>query len=80
MKVVHLVKEMLARHHSVEELHGQFPQLSLAQIHAALAFYYDHQPELDEQIRRELAEFDAAKVQAKPTPGHEKLQDSGNRP
>ncbi|MDX1946386.1 MAG: hypothetical protein SFU86_13375 [Pirellulaceae bacterium] len=27
-----------------------YPHLSLAQIHAALAYYYDHQQEIDQQI------------------------------
>jgi uncharacterized protein (DUF433 family) len=29
--------------------------LSLAQIHAALAYYYEHKPELDADIRQQLA-------------------------
>lgn len=39
------------------QIHEQYPHLSLAQIHSALAYYYDHKPQMDEQIQRELAEY-----------------------
>jgi uncharacterized protein (DUF433 family) len=64
MKVVELVTAHQAHGWSPEELHFQFPHLSLGQIHAALAYYWDHKDELDadierrdrevEEIRREL--------------------------
>ena len=43
---------------SVEEIHDAYPDLSLAEIHAALAYYYDHTAAIDEEIRRyhELSE------------------------
>lgn len=34
----------------VEEIHAGYPQLTLAQIHAALAYYYDHQPQIEKRI------------------------------
>ena len=33
--------------------------LSLAQVHAALAYYYEHQAEIDEQIRAQIAHAEA---------------------
>jgi len=39
---------------SPEEIHFQYPHLSLAQIHSALAYYYDHQAEFDTEITRQL--------------------------
>ena len=47
VKVVEVVLDKLAQGSSPEEMHYQYPHLSLAQIHAALAYYYDHQSELD---------------------------------
>jgi len=41
------------------EIQRQYPHLSLAQIHAALAYYYDHQGEIDDTIERELREVAA---------------------
>ena len=37
---------------SPEELHFQHPDLSLGQIHSALAYYWDHRNELDRDIER----------------------------
>lgn len=55
MKVIELVLDHEVYGWSPDELHFQHPYLSLGQIHSALAFYWDHQEELDHDIehRRE---------------------------
>jgi len=53
LKVVHLVAARKAWNWTAEDLAAQFPPLTLAQVHAALAFYYDHQAELDDALRQE---------------------------
>jgi uncharacterized protein (DUF433 family) len=80
MKVIHLVQEKLARKATPEQLHEAYPELSLAQIHAALAFYYDHQADMDAEISKGQKDFDAAKSSSSETPGRKKLRDSGLRP
>jgi uncharacterized protein (DUF433 family) len=40
---------------TLEEI-AQNYDLSLGQVHAALAYYYLHQPELDEALQREMKE------------------------
>ena len=35
-----------------EEMHLQYPHITLGQIHAALAYYHDHQAEIDQEIER----------------------------
>jgi len=55
MKVVELVLDTRAYGWSPEELHFQHPHLSLGQIHSALAYYWDHQEELDRDIERRLS-------------------------
>lgn len=50
VKVIEVVLDRMAYGWSTEEIHFQHPDLSLAQIHAALAYYYDHQSEMDEEI------------------------------
>lgn len=52
VKVVEVVMSKQAYDLIPEDLHEQYPHLSLGQIHAALAFYYDHQEELDADIAR----------------------------
>lgn len=55
MKVVELVTAQLAYGWSPEELHFQFPHLTLGQVHSALAYYWDHRDALDRDIARRLA-------------------------
>ena len=45
---------------SVEEIAGKYA-LSLAEIHAALAYYYDHQAEIDRLIEQDDAVIEAFK-------------------
>src|SRR4051812_7548731 len=35
---------------SPDQIHAAYPHLSLAQIHAALAYYYDHKSQIDAEI------------------------------
>ena len=58
VKVIEVAIDKLAHGSSPEEIHFQYPHLSLAQIHAALAYYYDHQAELDADIKRRWHEAD----------------------
>ncbi len=51
-KVIELVVEQMAYGWSPEELHFQHPHLSLGQIYSALAYYWDHQADLDRDIER----------------------------
>ena len=58
VKVVEVVMDHLAYGWSAEAIHEQQPQLSLAEIHSALAYYYDHPAEFENQIvlqEKELA-------------------------
>jgi uncharacterized protein (DUF433 family) len=61
MKVIELVLAERANGWNPAELQSQFPHLSLGQIHSALAYYWDHQAELDQDIDRRLAAVDALK-------------------
>ena len=64
------------------EVHGQtpdeiaagFPPLTLAQVHAALAYYFDHQDEIQQEIREDRAFVDTMKARMGPGPLQEKLQ------
>ncbi|HJT76005.1 MAG TPA: DUF433 domain-containing protein [Gemmataceae bacterium] len=49
-KVVEVALDRLAHHWDADEIQRQHPHLSLAQIHSALAYYYDHQVEMDQVI------------------------------
>ena len=73
-KVKEVVLDKLAYGWSAEEMHFQHPHLSMAQIHAALAYYYENQDQLDEEIRRDLRDVDQISVQSEPSTLRSKLQ------
>jgi uncharacterized protein (DUF433 family) len=51
-----VVVYMLRQGMLAEELVRSFPHLTLAQIHDALSYYYDHQAEIDKEITTNLSE------------------------
>jgi uncharacterized protein (DUF433 family) len=68
MKVIELVLERSAYGWSPEELHFQHPYLSLGQIHSALAYYWDHQDELDQDIARRRERVEQLRRTTPPVP------------
>lgn len=76
-KVIEVVLDKLAYGWSPEEIHFQHSYLTLAQIHAALTYYYDHQADLDAEIVRQLEEVDALAETAKDSPGRQRLRERG---
>jgi uncharacterized protein (DUF433 family) len=79
-KVIEVVLDKLAYGWSPEETHFQHSYLSLAQIHAALTYYYDHQTELDGAIMRQLKEVEAFAEAAKDSPVRRRLRELGLQP
>lgn len=67
MKVVELVLDTKAYGWSPEELHFQHPYLTMGQIHSALAYYWDHQAEIDQDIQRRLQAVDELRESHPPT-------------
>ena len=67
MKVVELVMAHQAHGWSPEELHFQFPHLSLGEIHAALGYYWDHKGELDADIEGRSTYAEQARREAGPS-------------
>jgi uncharacterized protein (DUF433 family) len=53
-KVVEVVLDRLAYNWGADEIQRQHPHLTLAQIYGALAYYHDHQSELDRDIEARL--------------------------
>jgi len=77
MKVIELVLERMAYGWSPEELHFQHPSLTLGQIHSALAYYWDHQEDLDRDIERRLQRVDQTRRAAAPSPLAARLRAQG---
>ncbi|MBI2679576.1 MAG: DUF433 domain-containing protein [Candidatus Solibacter usitatus] len=75
VKVIEVVLDKIAYGSSPEEIHFQHANLSLAQIHGALTYYYENQNQVDEQIRRGLEESDKLAVQLSDAKFRRKLLD-----
>ena len=73
-KVVEVVLDKMAYGWSPEEMHRQHSHLSMAQIHAALAYYYEHQAELDAKIERDWQEVRELAANQPDSPLRQKLR------
>jgi uncharacterized protein (DUF433 family) len=76
-KVIEVALDMIAHGWSPEEIHFQHPHLSLAQIHAALGFYYDHKEAFDVEVQSGLREADRLRTQAAESPIRKRLREMG---
>ena len=76
-KVAQLVSEVMAYGWSPEELHFQHPHLSMGQIHSALAYYWDHQEEINQQIEDDLQYVDRMRRAAGESPLVARLKAKG---
>ena len=76
-KVIEIVLDRLGYGWSPEEIHFQHPHLSLAQIHAALSYYYDHQASLDEQMAMDEREIEDLRKARGESPIVQRLKTAG---
>jgi uncharacterized protein (DUF433 family) len=51
---------------SADEIVADFPQLSLSDVYAALAYYHDHREQIDQDIREDEDFFRGRKSEADP--------------
>jgi len=79
-KVVEVVLDHLAHGSDALEIHRQYPSLSLGQIYSALAYYYDHQAEIDQDIERRLGNVERIKAELGAGPLNSKLKAKGLLP
>jgi uncharacterized protein (DUF433 family) len=77
MKVIELVLARLAYGWSPEELHFQYPHLTIGQIHSALAYYWDHAAELDREMERRHESVEQLRRSTPPAPLLSRLKTDG---
>jgi hypothetical protein len=65
IRVAQIAMDYLEHGWSVDEMCHQHPSLTLAEAHAAMAYYFDHQAEIDREINGEIdqVERDQSKSQ-----------------
>jgi uncharacterized protein (DUF433 family) len=79
-KVKEVVLDKLAYGWSPEEIHRQHSYLPLAKIHAALAYYYDHQAKMDAEMEQDYREMCEMRGKAPPSPFVQRLRAMGKLP
>ena len=78
-KIIELVLDKLAYGWNPEEIQFQHPHLTLGQVYSALAYYSDHQQELDRDIEERLRsrQVDEIRTAAEPSPLVTRLKAKG---
>lgn len=77
MKVTELMTHHLAYGWSPEELHFQFPHISLSKIYSALAYYWDFKDILDGEMQQRLERVKTLRQSAAPSRIAQKLREAG---
>lgn len=72
---IYVDSEVLGR--SPEEIVAAVPHLTLAQVHAALAYYFDHREEIIDELRQDEQFVALMKGRTGPGPLETKLRDAG---
>src|SRR5258708_36166785 len=57
-RVAMIVMDYRARGLGPEDLVRHYPYLTLAEVHAAMAYYYDHPEEIDAEIQAEIDQLE----------------------
>ena len=79
-KVVEVIADYYFWGWTPEIIHRQYSYLSLAQIHSAFAYYYDHKQEIDAEIEQRDRDMERLAADQPESPGRKKLRDLGLRP
>lgn len=80
-KVIEIALDRIANGWSPEEIFFQhYQSMSLAQIHAALSYYYDHQADFDADIERQRHESERLRKEAGESPFRRRMRAEGKLP
>ena len=77
IRVAQIVMDYLAHGWSPDEMCRHHSHLLPAEAYGAMAYYYDHQDEIDAEIRAEMTATRAAQAAASPTPFAVRMQAKG---
>ena len=73
VKVIEVVLDHLGYGWNAETIQENHPHLSLAQVYAALAWYYDRQAEMDAEIERQDERLRSLRAASAPSPLQRRL-------
>lgn len=77
VRVAQIVMDYLTYGWSVEEICRQHPYLKLAEAHAAMGYYFDHQEEIDQEISQEWQQVQDLITQTPKSPFYIRMKARG---
>ena len=80
IKVRMIALDRIAHGWDAEGIQRHHPELSLGQIHSALAYYFDHKQEMDRDIADRHERATRLRAAAGESPGRRKLRERGMLP
>ena len=78
VRVAQIAMDYLTHGWSAEEMCRQHPYLAPAEAHAAMAYYFDHQAEIDSEIEAERETVKESRAEACPTPFELRVRAEGS--
>ncbi len=78
-RVAMIVADYLWRGWSAEEIARQYPYLTLAEVHAAMTYYFDHREEIEDELTSEYREVETWKKAHPTSPLLLRLKEQANR-
>src|SRR5438105_6561323 len=80
IRIAQIVVDYLNHGWSADEICIHYPHLKLAEVHSAMAYYFDHQAEIDGEIQQEQKLIENSRESVKPTPVELRLRAQGLLP
>jgi uncharacterized protein (DUF433 family) len=80
IKVRMIALDVIVHGWDAEEIQRHHPDLTLGQIHSALAYYFDHQEEMQKDIAQRHERVEAMRSAEPESPGRAKLRERGLLP
>jgi hypothetical protein len=77
IRVAQIVMDYIAYGWSVDEICRQHPYLNLSEAYAAMGYYFDHQEEIDQEIREEWEQSQQIVNQSRRSPFYNRMKARG---
>ncbi len=77
IRVAQIVMDYIAYGWSVDEICRQHPYLNLSEAYAAMGYYFDHQEEIDQEIREEWEQSQRIANQSVRSPFYNRMKARG---
>jgi uncharacterized protein (DUF433 family) len=79
VRIAQIVMDYLEHGWSVDEMCRQHPYLSLSEAHSAMAYYFDHQEEIDREIAGEIEQAESERARSARSPIYQRLRSQCSR-